>query len=276
MKVQFADSNVHVFESALYRTTSTVLQTPDLILVVDPNWLPEEVNTIRNYVNEIRSERPLYMLFTHSDYDHIIGYDAFHDAKVIASQAFVENTDKEKIIQQIKDWDAQYYISRNYRILYPKVDIIIEKEEQTLEFGGTKLLFFLAPGHTGDGLFTILEHNLQKYWIAGDYLSNIEFPFIYHSSNDYLVTIAKAEHIMMQISPKLLIPGHGDTTVDDKDMMQRINDSKGYIIKLRQTIESGEVFDEASLWQRYPFKKGMESYHQDNIALIKKELEFQS
>lgn len=271
MKVQFADSNVRVFESALYRTTSTVLQTPDLILLVDPNWLPEEVDVIKDYVNKIRNERPLYLLFTHSDYDHIIGYGTFLDAKVIASQAFVENADKEAIVKQIKDWDAGYYILRNYNILYPEVDIVIEKEEQTLMIGDTKLLFFLAPGHTADGLFTIVEYDDNKYWIAGDYLSNIEFPFIYHSSNDYLATIAKAEHIMMQIAPQVLIPGHGDATADYKDIMQRINDSKNYIIKLRQAIEFGEIFDETALWQQYHFRKGMESYHQDNITLIKKE-----
>lgn len=273
MKVQFADSCVRVFESALYRTTSTVIQTPDLVVVVDPNWLPQEVASIKNYVNEIYREKPVYLLFTHSDYDHIIGYGAFPDAKVIASRAFVENVDKDTIVKQIKDWDAQYYISRDYDIIYPQVDITIEKEEQTLEIGGTKLFFFLAPGHTGDGLFTIVEYNDYKYWIAGDYLSNIEFPFIYHSSNDYLDTITKAEHIMMQIAPKVLIPGHGDTTADHKEMAKRINDSKNYIIILQQTIQPGETFDENALWQQYHFRKGMESYHQDNITLIKKEFD---
>ena len=83
--IQYKTPAVTVFESALYRTTSAVIQTPDMVLLADPNWLPHEVAAIQQHVAAIRGSRPLYLLFTHSDYDHILGYKAFPDAQAIVS-----------------------------------------------------------------------------------------------------------------------------------------------------------------------------------------------
>lgn len=83
--IQFQNEAVTVFQSALFQTTSSVIQTKEMILIVDPNWLPNEIETIRNYVNSIQWEREIYLLFTHGDFDHIIGYQAFPGAKTIGS-----------------------------------------------------------------------------------------------------------------------------------------------------------------------------------------------
>lgn len=36
----YRDPNVTVFQSVLFQTNTTVVQTNDLVLVVDPGWLP--------------------------------------------------------------------------------------------------------------------------------------------------------------------------------------------------------------------------------------------
>ena len=79
----YRDPNVTVFQSALFQTNTTVVQTNDLVLVVDPGWLPQEVNAIRQYVDEIRGFKPVFLLFTHSDYDHIMGYKAIDADRVL-------------------------------------------------------------------------------------------------------------------------------------------------------------------------------------------------
>ena len=45
--IQFKTPNITVFESALFRTTTTLLETDDLLLLVDPNWLPSEIENIQ-------------------------------------------------------------------------------------------------------------------------------------------------------------------------------------------------------------------------------------
>lgn len=270
--IQIKTPNVCVFESALFRTTSTVILTKDMVLVVDPNWLPNEIQQITNVIATLRGERPLYLLFTHSDYDHIIGYRAFSGAKVIASKAFVDNPDRESSLKQILKFDDDYYIQRSYPIEYPQVDIIINKDEQELIIGETVLTFYLAPGHNIDGIFTIVEFENQRVWIAGDYLSNIEFPFIYHSSYAYKRTLVKAKKIIKKSHIDFLIPGHGDVTMDEAEIITRIQDSYEYIHNLRDAVQNGKEFSTEALFQRYQFPGVMQKYHNENVKLIQKEL----
>ena len=96
MQITDLRKDIRVFTSSIYQTNSTVIKAPNAVFVVDPCWLPHEVMAIRDYVDEIRGNRQIYLIFTHSDYDHIIGYGAFPGAKVIASKAFSRKVDKEK------------------------------------------------------------------------------------------------------------------------------------------------------------------------------------
>ncbi len=155
--IQFKQAGICVFQSALYQTTATVIDTPDLILIVDPNWLPGEVEEIASYVRTIQGDRQLYLLFTHSDYDHIIGWQAFPDAITIASEAFVNNEAKDKEVKQILEFDDKHYIQRSYPILYPEIQVVIKKDEDFLSFNQTRIRFWLAPGHNPDGVFALVE-----------------------------------------------------------------------------------------------------------------------
>lgn len=266
--IQYKNHQITVFQSALFCTTSTVIQTPDLILVVDPNWLAEEVEYIRRYVDKIKGNRPIFLLFTHSDYDHIIGWKAFPTAKVIASQAFVDSKDKEKNLEQIRVFDDEYYISRDYEIAYPTVDFPIEIEGQTLIFGQTILTFYSAKGHNADGIFTVVNND---YWIAGDYYCEVEFPYIYHSSLEYEKTLAKTETILRKHQPKLLIPGHGTVATSSVEILKRKQDALNYIHELRDSIKTGKHFDLDNLWKYYKFPRIMKKFHLANVELMKKE-----
>ncbi len=268
--IKYQDERITVFESALYRTTSTVVRTDDLTLVVDPNWLPREVEDIQNFVQKIRGSAPLYLLFTHSDYDHIIGYKAFPDARVIVSEAFENNPEKSKSLEDVRRFDDEFYIRRNYEIEYPKGDIIVKNDAQVLQIGNTKMTFFLAPGHTPDGFFTIIEP--LNVWIAGDYLSNEEFPFIGDSSLEYEKTLSKVDLIQERFDIKMLIPGHGDIAFDKNEIRKRKNENLDYILKLKVAVERGEDFDLEELWKKYHFPLSMAKIQEENLQLIKKEM----
>jgi hydroxyacylglutathione hydrolase len=269
--IKFKEGQITVFESALFRTTSTVVINDNLILVVDPNWLPQEVKEIQEFVQANRKNQPLYLLFTHSDYDHIIGYGAFSEAKVIASEAFQNNKEKEKSIDGILQFDDEYYITRDYKIEYPKSDIIVRKDGQKLQIGNTTLTFYLAPGHNPDGFFTIIEP--LNIWIAGDYLSNEEFPYIYFSSRDYEQTLKKVDSILETHNINLLIPGHGDIAFDIEEIQKRKTENLQYISDLRASLTEGKNFDLKKLWKKYRFPRIMKRFHEGNVELIKKEIE---
>jgi len=269
MKIQYQNTHITVFESALFRTTTSLIVTDDLVLLVDPNWLPIEIEFIQKAVSKVKGNKPLYLLFTHSDYDHIIGYEAFPNATVIASEAFVNNPNKATILQQIRDFDDEYYIKRPYLTTYPQVDTVIREDGQELKIGKTIFHFYLAPGHNIDGIFTILPQ--QGLWIAGDYLSNIEFPYIYHSSVEYEQTLDKIGVIFDKYNIEVMVTGHGDVALTEGEVQARAKTSLTYIQELRQNIREGKSFDFERLMQHYAFPKIMKKFHDANVELIRKE-----
>ena len=232
MKIQKTKLAITVFESSLYRTTSTIIGFDSSVIIVDPNWLPHEIEMLQDNVEKYHAGKEQFLLFTHSDYDHIIGYEAFKGAKVIASEAFVHNKSKEKIINQIHDFDNEYYINRPYPITYPVVDIVVTESGQSIQIDNHELIFFLSPGHASDGLFTIIPK--KNCWIAGDYLSNIEIPFVDFDIYGYEKTLIAA-HKINEDFPNIdfLIPGHGDVAESHIDIKRRIENDLKYILLLK-------------------------------------------
>ena len=270
MKIQYQDSTTTIFESALYQTTSTAINLEKLILIVDPNWLPIEIETIQIYVSKIRYSKPVYLLFTHSDYDHIIGYRAFPEAKVIASEAFKNNPNKEKTIAQINNFDDENYILRNYPIEYPTVDIMVSCDFQKIKIEEVEFIFCKAIGHNSDGIFTMIPS--LGIFIVGDYLCEVEFPFIYVSGFLYFETLKKAKKLMEQFEPIILIAGHGKYSKNKKEMLNRIVESEKYINDLIYSIKNKTPFNLDLFLKKYNFSKNMVSTHKNNLEILKKEL----
>ncbi|MBB5150266.1 MBL fold metallo-hydrolase [Ureibacillus thermosphaericus] len=265
--IQYQDNHLIVFESQLYKTTSTVIQTEDCMIVVDPCLLPYEVDEIREHVVSIKGNRPVYLIITHSDWDHIVGAGAFPEAIVIASEAFQLKNPNE-ILEQVKAFDDEYYIDRKTPLVYPSVDILVKSDGEQLKIGNTTLTFYEAKGHTDDGIFVIVEP--LGIWIAGDYLSDIEFPFIYSSSTDYMKTLEKTEAILSNHRINVLVPGHGHVARSTEEIQIRKHDSFQYIKSLKQAIQSNTEHNH--LIEPYLYKRGLIKCHEENIRFLLKEL----
>lgn len=259
---QFENEQLTVFQSVLYQTTSAVIKTKEALIVTDPNWLPNEIAEIKAYIESIIEDRKLYIIYTHSDYDHIIAAGAFPNATTIASEAFVNRINKEEVLEQIRQFDAQYYIKRDYPIIYPQIDIVIKEDGQTLELQDITCSFYLSPGHTADGLFTVVEP--FGILLAGDYLSNVEFPFI-EDYEAYLATIQKVQTIIADKEVGVVVPGHGTMTNNLDEIQKRIDESLLYL----NNLAAGSI-NETELQKLYPFYKGLQEMHELNKKAVKK------
>lgn len=263
--LHFKENNITVFQSALYMTTSAVIESNKAIIMTDPNWLSEEIEEIRDFIDQRLGNKDLYIIYTHSDFDHIIGSGAFPEAKVIATEEFNSNPNKDKIVKNIHDFDQQYYIQRNYVPTYPIVDFPIMSNGEQIKIGDLSLTFYKAPGHTSDSLFTIVEP--YGIFLAGDYLSDVEFPFIFSSFRDYLNTINRASYIMNNHNIKYLVPGHGSVTTEKKEILHRISFSKYYLQQLKNDV--GVLENECRA--KFRFFDGMKGIHFDNEKIAKEE-----
>jgi hydroxyacylglutathione hydrolase len=270
-KIIYRDPNVTIFQSALFQTNSTVIVTDDVVMVVDPAWLPDEVAAIRQFVDSVRGSRSLFLVFTHSDYDHILGYRAFEPDKVFMSKAMADNPNKELVIEQVLDFDDKFYIQRPYPIEYPEGNFFVFRDGVQFRHGQTKMTFYLAPGHTPDGIMLVVWQ--LGLCIAGDYLSNVEFPFIGQSSVAYVETLEKLPMIHDRNWFTRLIPGHGDPALSINDWLNRRTESLAYIYALRESIATGVPFDDGSLWSRYRYPRLQQKYHAENVALMVREYE---
>ncbi|MFP3471172.1 hypothetical protein R0J90_14115, partial [Micrococcus sp. SIMBA_144] len=103
------------------------------------------------------------------------------------------------------------------------VDHVISRDGETLDLGSLTLTFYKAPGHTHDGLFTIVEP--LGIFLSGDYLSDVEFPFIFSSYRDYKKTLEKTESILRDHTVHVHVPGHGTVTEDHAEVARRIEES---------------------------------------------------
>jgi hydroxyacylglutathione hydrolase len=258
--------NVTVFQSGMYQVNSTVITTDDLVLIVDPGYLPREVDEIRHYVERIKGSRPTYLYFTHSDFDHIVGYGAFPEAKTIASKELVENPIRESQVKDLIKYDDEFYLLRPYPVRYPVIDHIISADGEQLKIGETVLTFYHAFGHNHDGLIAVVE--FEMVLIAGDYLSDIEFPFVYYDVNEYKRTINTLQRRLEESNAFTLIPSHGSVTNDPTEIQQRINDSKQYL-RLLTSEPTEEQFTQFLIEKEYRFTTIFKKRHEDNLQIVR-------
>ncbi len=64
MKRQLERPELVLFESALFRTVTTLVIGEQYLLLVDPNWLPDEVAHIADLVVPLTKGRECFLLFT--------------------------------------------------------------------------------------------------------------------------------------------------------------------------------------------------------------------
>lgn len=264
MKIQFENDQLCVFESAIYRTTCSLVLLEEAAILIDPNYFPHEIDFIQNYLAENAEEKPLLVVFTHSDFDHIVGAYAFKALEYIASLEFNSEESRKKAMKQLLHFEAYNYISRNHPIKYPEITIAIEKDYQRIDFGKDTLEFFFTPGHNKDGM--AIHFPDQGILVAGDYLSNIEFPFVYHDVISYYASLKKFEKAINTRNVRVLVPGHGDHCTDKAEMQKRVHDSRAYLNELLKSKKAEREFDE-SLLAQYEYLDGMRDSHLANLNL---------
>ena len=170
----------------------------------------------------------------------------------------------------IQSFDNEYYVERPYEIEFPTIDIVIEKDRQHLVVGDTTITFYLSPGHTHNGLFTIIEP--LGIWITGDYLSDFELPYLFDSAKAYLETLQKARMILEIHSVRVLVPGHGQVTEHEDEMKQRVELAQDYLERLIDAVIRDDAEEILGLENEMSFTSNFtKGCHEENVAIIKKE-----
>ncbi len=280
MRLQHIHQQVVVWQSSIFQTTTTLVDAGNAIILVDPNWLPDEIAEIQQWISTKHRGKEIFLLITHSDFDHIIGCGAFPEAKIIASKGVHQREDKEKKLQEIAEFDAQNYIQRPYPITYPFVDFIIREDGFSMTIGQLEVLFYLAPGHVSDSILCVIPalqstvfDDRHGLWIAGDYFSDIEIPWIDDDLTSYISTVDKSLKIL-QSYPEIstLIPGHGKPASNRDEIFLRMQRDKEYLQILEKMMEcKTEILGQSQIEEQlkaYAFPNQMIAIHRHNLKKI--------
>ena len=226
-----------IFQSCLWQTNSTVIEGKEACFLFDPTYYPHELAQIKQAL----PDKCLYVIFTHADWDHIAGFTEFSYGQTIG-----------------------HYNIENRKDPMEKVRIDEEIiEETTKSISGETVYFLPIPGHTDDMMAVFFpEHQLV---VAGDVLSDLEFPFVFYSSLAYIESLQKMKAKIIEFGIHTLIPSHGKAIFDAQpEILKRIEDDLAYLHGLR----SGEA---NASYRQQPIAAHLAPRHRANVEFVENE-----
>ncbi|GAB4269960.1 MBL fold metallo-hydrolase [Thermincola ferriacetica] len=218
------DKDFFVFQSSMWQTNSVVYRNEAVAVVIDPTYFPSEIRIIASQAMNSKAFNK-YVIFTHADFDHIVGHQYFNGFKFLGHSAF-RTVDREAQLIQLNELDETYYVSRDKKFVFPEIDNYLE-DGMRIPLAKDELLVIHAPGHTAESIFLISRS--KRILVAGDYLSDLEFPFVYHSFRSYIDTLEKTRKLVDELEIEMVIPGHGDFAAGRQEILFRIDSDKAYL-----------------------------------------------
>ncbi|MEZ4911306.1 MAG: MBL fold metallo-hydrolase [Saprospiraceae bacterium] len=260
------NDNVIIFQSALYKTNSVVIGFKDVVFIIDPGCLPNEVRIIKEFVDEAYPNSLKVVIYTHADFDHIIGHFAFVDAVNIASFSCNKRLLTKKPLQEMVDFYQSYYIDIPNNFGNLNIDHTIHFDYQILHINDVDLVFYLMDGHTQDGL-SIYFPSMETL-VVGDYVSDLECPWIEDTLTNYHLTLDKLQIFLSNYPIQTCIPGHGNPYFDKKDILRRIDIDKEYLRMLEGVASMNEI--QSFLSKMYSPNPKLMDIHKANILKLNK------
>lgn len=266
------EKGVFVRPSALYQVQTVVIVKPDDVWVVDPAFFPEEIGSARALVEDHAAGRAKrHLLLTHSDFDHTAGSYAFPDFRTVASADWDLANEREGRAY-LRSFDEEHYVDRPAAAYDPLPEGERVKEDGSA-IGG--LTLFPSSGHQKDGLFAL--DGPSGTFLVGDFLSAIEFPFIYTGFRNYVESFLKMARIIAANDIRHVVSEHGPVAHTPDAWQGRLADDALYLLTLYEEAKElpGRILghphapkvlaaETMLAWRTEPFSPSILSYHEEN------------
>ncbi len=257
-------TDVIVFVSDVWQTTSTAVRGGDEGFLIDSPVYPEELRALPDVLE--RAGFPVSgLLATHGDWDHLLGRLAFPGASLgcaesTAARLAAQPGDAQR---RLRAFDDEHYVEGRAPLALGSLQAL--PVPGRLELGPTRptrpnheLELFGAYGHTVDG---------AAYWMpwlsvlaCGDYLSGVEIPMLSPggSIDAYIATLERLAPLIE--SADWVIPGHG-APLDRERALEIWREDRTYLAQLaRDPVHSAPPRSRAG--------KAQGRIHSANIALV--------
>lgn len=261
--------HVDVRTSSIWQTNSTLLSRRGACVVIDPAYFPCEIDAIAARVSALgRAEA---VVFTHGDWDHVMGHGAFPGVPVwmsVALKATIDSGDgatAARALDRARDFDSRWYVERPLRSAYSwPSDRRGLGDGEVVELAGIAMRAIHLPGHTREGLGLIVEES--GLLIVGDYLSPCEIPFV-DDVEAYRMTLTRLISLF-GADVHEVVPGHGKRLM----AAEAVAIARADLAYLDQLAEAGRCRD-VDAARSIPLPRaadvvGMNEAHQRNCTKV--------
>jgi hydroxyacylglutathione hydrolase len=243
--------------STLFQTTTLELRRDGVGVLIDPGISPWEIQ-------EAAGEGVAEVVITHGDWDHVLGIGLLEGARVTAGRLTAYRLAAAGARDAVEDAAAEYYVEcRGLERL--RVDRPVDPPAE-IELGPWTAVFRPAPGHTEDGIAISLPD--EGLLVVGDYLSELEIPFVNATLGDYERTLELVVEVIETEQPAHVVVGHGRPHASAR-ALEIAHEDLAYLAALRSFAENGgtlERADDVVCPRRDP--TGDPAAHRRNVAQL--------
>jgi hydroxyacylglutathione hydrolase len=242
-----------VVTSAFWQTNAIALRSGEEAMLIDSPYLPDELDALPGVLGGSGFE-PDGLLATHADFDHLLGRIAYPGMTLGLAESSVERLHRSpgEAQRSLREYDAEFYIQRPTPLALGQVQAL--PVPGSVEIGDRELELHPAEGHTADGM-AIFDRE-RGLLIVGDYLSNVEIPWLHGSLADYRATLARLAPLIE--AAESVVPGHG-APHDRETALRLLEEDVDYL----DGLEAGEA--------RLPEErdtKAQRGIHEENLTRV--------
>ena len=219
-----------VVTSGFWQTNAVALRVGEEAMLIDSPYLPGELDALPSLLAGAGFE-PDGLIATHADFDHLLGRLAFPGMTLGLCESSVERLHRApgEAQRALRQYDDEFYVSRPAPLALGQVQALPVPGH--LELGDRELELHPAEGHTADGM--VLFDRAQGLLIVGDYLSDVEIPWIHGALADYRATLARLAPLVEEAAT--VVPGHG-APHDRETALRLLDEDVDYL----DALERGE------------------------------------
>lgn len=277
--IESVREGVYVRTSHMQQLQSVILIDDGGVYLFDPCYFDDEIREIRSFVTPFEHGREKHLILTHSDFDHIAGVPYFSPEYDVWGATTWDTDNEQRAAAKIELFDGQYYVNRPWQGTMNRIKFARQFQDDESYEG---IHFVHAKGHTNDGLVAIKN----GVAVVGDYLSALEFPFIYTSYYDYCATLKVLRGVFAKREVNRVIPQHGPYAEGPKEIEWRFALAENYLTALEIAVREGfrqgrdvdDVANESAqslTFDGQPLVKGITSFHKNNVRVLWRELSSQ-
>jgi glyoxylase-like metal-dependent hydrolase (beta-lactamase superfamily II) len=250
MRAVGVHEDVVVVTSRIWQTNATALRSGGEVLLIDSPYFPDELEALPALLRQVGFE-PNALFATHADYDHVLGPVAFPGLPLGVGDHTMERirTSPGEAQRELRDEDARNYVVRERPLALGSLQSL--PVPGYVELGEIELELHVADGHTGDG--TAVFARPYGVLAVGDYLSDVEIPWISPGGalDVYRATLARLAPLVE--AAETIIPGHGlphssDIALrlleEDLDYLDALEQGELRLPKARDTARQREIHAE--------------------------------